>query len=139
MSILMRIVGAAMVVYPFVYLTHYIFHPLYEDAISAGNIWQILNIASAVAILIALAANYRNLRSQRANEGAVTAERLGAYVLFYATAALTIWYFHNWIDLLMLEEGESVAAHTNVIWELIGMMIPLVVGTTGCALWRKAS
>ena len=64
---------------------------------------------------------------------------LGAYMLFYATAVLALWFFHNWIDLLTLTEGKSVSVYNNVIWKFIGVVFPLTIGTTGCILWRGAS
>ena len=63
--------------------------------------------------------------------------RVGAHALFYANAALAIWFFHNWIRLLTLEEGESTRLHHEVVWQLIAVMIPLVLATTGWRLWRR--
>ena len=64
--------------------------------------------------------------------------RLGAYALFYANAALAIWFFRNWVHLLALEEGESVSVHSDVIWMIIAVLIPLVLATTGWRLWDKS-
>ena len=65
--------------------------------------------------------------------------RLPTAARLYANAALAIWFFHNWIRLLTLEEGESTRVHHEVVWQLIGVMIPLVLATTGWRLWRRKS
>ena len=53
--------------------------------------------------------------------------------------AHTVWFFHNWNRLLILEAGESTKLHHEVVWQLIAMMIPLVLATTGWRLWRGDS
>ena len=115
------------------YTAHFIFDTLYD----AQPVWTVLNIISAVGILIALAVNFAHMRAQFGQQ-AVTVSRIGAYALFYTNAALAIWFFRNWIHLLALEEGESVSVHSDVIWMVIAVLIPLVLATTGWRLWRKS-
>ena len=128
MTTIARISGGAMVAYSALYTAHFIFDTLYD----AGPIWTVLNVISAVGILIALAVNFVHMRSQ-AGSGPDIVPRLGACTLFYAKAALAIWFFRNWVHLLALEEGESVSVHSDVIWMVIAALIPLVLATTG---WR---
>ena len=103
----------------------------------AQPVWIVFNIISAVGIVIALAVNLAHVRSQL-GPGQASVPRLGAYALFYATAALAIWFFRNWVHLLALEEGESVGVHSDVIWMVIGVLILLVLATTGWRLWRQS-
>ncbi len=133
MAMIMRITGGLMLAYSALYITHFIFDTLYD----AGPIWSVFNVISAAGILIALAVNFAHMRAQFGQQ-AVTVSRLGAYALFYANAALAIWFFRNWIHLLALEEGESVSVHSNVIWMVVAVLIPLVLATTGWRLWRKS-
>ena len=129
---MVRIAGGLMLAYAALYTAHFIFDTLYD----AQSTWAVLNIVSAAGILIALAANFAHLRAQ-AGSGPDLAPRLGACALFYANAALAVWFFRNWVHLLALEEGESVSVHSDVIWMVIAALIPLVLATTGWRLWAK--
>ncbi len=133
MALVVRITGGLMLVYAAVYAAHFIFDTLYD----VQSVWTVFNVISAVGILIALAFNFAHLRTHFGQE-TVTAPRLGAYVLFYANAALAIWFFRNWVHLLALEEGESVSVHSDVVWMVIAVLIPLVLATTGWRLWGKS-
>ena len=132
MALAARVAGVAMLAYVPLYLAQFCFDTLYDDP---GRVWSVFNAISALGILVALAANLAHARSQPGGEP-LTAERLGAYALCYANAALAIWFFRNWIHLLALEEGESVSIHADVIWDFIAVLIPLVLATTGWRLWR---
>ena len=121
-----RAVGGLMLVYVALYLAQYLFSALYDNP---QRVWDVMNIVSAVGILIALASNLTLLRDAGA--------AIGSYLLCYANAALAIWFFHNWIRLLTLEAGESTSVHHEVVWQLIAVLIPLVLATTGWRLWRR--
>ncbi len=133
MTTITRITGGLMVAYSALYTAHFIFDTLYD----AGPVWTVLNIISAVGIVIALAVNFGHMRAQFGQQ-AVIVTRLGAYALFYANAALAIWFFRNWVHLLALEEGGSVSVHSDVVWMVIAVLIPLVLATTGWRLWGKS-
>ncbi len=131
MALIVRTAGGLMLAYSALYTTHFIFDTLYD----AQPVWTVFNIISAAAILISLAVNFAHMRAQFGQQ-AVTVSRLGAYALFYANAALAVWFFRNWVHLLALEEGEPVSIHSDVIWMVIAVLIPLVLATTGWRLWR---
>ena len=133
MTTMARITGGLMLAYSALYTAHFIFDTLYD----AQPTWEVLNIISAVGIVIALAVNFGHMRTQSGQQ-AGTASRLGAYALFYANAALAVWFFRNWVHLLALEEGESVSVHSDVVWMVIAVLIPLVLATTGWRLWSKS-
>lgn len=122
-------------VYAALYLLQYTFGALYENP---QRVWDVMNVLSGLGILIALAVNLHGVRSQSDGES-TTPVKAAALALFYANAALAIWFFHNWIRLLTLEEGESTRVHHEVVWQLIAVMIPLVLATTGWKLWRRKS
>ena len=133
MTMVLRGIGGLMMVYAVLYLVQYIFSALYDNP---QRVWDVMNVVSGASILIALALNFVGVRSQSAGEF-TTPARVGAHALFYANAALAIWFFHNWIRLLTLEEDESTKLHHEVVWQLIAVMIPLVLATTGWKLWRE--
>ncbi len=133
MTMIVRISGGLMLVYSALYTAHFVFDTLYD----AQPVWTVFNVISAVGLLVTLAINFLHMRAQFGQQS-VTVSRLGAYALFYANAALAIWFFRNWVHLLALEEGESVSVHSDVIWMVIAVLIPLVLVTTGWRLWRKS-
>ena len=83
MAMIVRITGGLMLMYSALYTAHFIFDTLYN----AQPIWTVLNIVSAVGIVIALAVNFAHMRAQFGQQ-AVTVSQLGAYALFYANTAL---------------------------------------------------
>ncbi len=87
MTMIVRITGGLMLAYSALYTAHFIFDTLYD----AQPTWTVLNIISAVGIVIALAGNFVHMRAQ-ARSGPDIVSRLGAYALFYANAALAIWW-----------------------------------------------
>ncbi len=135
MAMLLRLVGGLMMVYAGVYLAQFLFSSLYDNP---QPVWDVMNFVSGAGILIALIVNFAHMRSQ-SGDGPVTVARLGAYALFYANAALAVWFFRNWIYLLALDAGESASVPVDVIWDLVAMMIPLVLATTGQRLWRTSA
>ena len=88
--------------YAALYLAQFLFNSLYDNP---QQVWDVMNYVSALAIFIALAANFAHMRSQSGGDEALSLARLGAHVLFYANAVLAIWFFRNWIYLLTLDEG----------------------------------
>ena len=131
MAMISRTTGALMLAYSALYTAHFVFDALYD----AGPVWTVFNVISATGIVIALAANLAQMRA-RVGSGPDVVPRLAAYALFYANAALAIWFFRNWVHLLALEEGDSVSVHSDVIWLAIAVLLPLVLATTGWRLWR---
>ena len=133
MTMIARGVGGLMMVYSALYLAQYLFSAFYDNP---QRVWDVMNIISGLGILIALMANLRQMRSQ---SGGNPAPWHGVHALFYANAALAIWFFHSWIVLLTLEAGESTSVHHEVVWQFIAVMIPLVLATTGWRLRRVNS
>lgn len=137
-----RGIGGLMLLYSALYVAQYWFSVLYDNP---QRVWDVMNVVSGAGILIALVVNLWRVRSQRESHSSSrivasptvdprTTERLGALALLYANGALAIWYVHNWIRLLTLEEGASTSIHHEVVWQLIAAMVPLVLATTGLRL-----
>ena len=116
---LKRILASALILYAVIYLAQYLGSNFYS---TPQTVWDILNPVSAVFILIALASNLVLKRSA---------------LLIAANAILAIWFLNNWFDLLTLDAGESVSTHRNVIWHLIGGLIPIVLSGTAYHLWKR--
>ena len=95
-----------------------------------------MNYITAVGIFVAAGVAYAHKRQLRPDTPA--SKVIGALAAFYTTLALGIWFFTVWFRLLTLGDGESVSESDNVIWSLISVLIPFVVGTTGASLWKSA-
>ena len=134
MAVALRVIGGLLMAYAALYVAQFIFNTLYDNP---QQVWDVMNYVSALAILVALAANFAYMRSQSGAGGPLNLARLGSHALFYANAVLAIWYFRNWIYLLALDEGESASVPVDVIWDLVAAMIPLVLATTGRRLWQR--
>ncbi len=130
----MRWVGILLLTYVVVYVTHYIFSALYES----GGIWSVLNVITAIGVLLTLVLNVDHAYQDSGPSSQVTDQRrLSARLLAYVNVGLSVWFFHNWIRLLMLNEGESVQVHHDVIWQFIAVLIVLVFTATGWRLWQR--
>ncbi len=116
-----RVVGGLLIAYAVVYVMQYLGSSFYD---SPQRVWDILNVVSAVAVVVALVVNVRSVR-----DGVDTA-------LLCANGVLAVWFFHVWTDLLTLAEGEPVSVHHDVVWEMVAAMMPIVLGATGLKLLR---
>ena len=131
------LVGVAVAVAGF-----FIVNPLLTDAIDVPRVWEGLDILMVIALAIALAYNYTRKKVECGGDpaGAVTRRYLEVNVAFYLTAAVTILFLHNWFSLLA-EGTDSLDGNHQawVIWAAVDTLLPLIVGITGCRLWREAS
>ena len=133
----MYLVGVATVVAVF-----FIIDPFLVDSLDVPLIWSILDVLMVIALVPALIFNYMCKRQEDGQDsgGSVTRRYLAVNVAFYLTAAVTILFLHNWFSLLS-EGVQSPAASNHVAWTLwavVDTMLPLVIGVTGCRMWRRA-
>ena len=120
----------------------FIVNPLLTDAIDVTAVWQVLDVLMVVALAIALACNYDRKKVECGGDpgGAVTRRYLEVNVAFYLTAAVTILFLHNWFSLLAQGADSLDGNHQAwVIWAAVDVVLPLIVGITGCRIWRETS
>ena len=122
-----------MLAYAVIYSLQVIFSPLYAGALNPSEVWRVMNYCTAVGILISLVVVWGWVRGGR---GDAAVDRIGRYAAVSAVLALGIWFFSMWFKLLMLAEGESISEADNVVWALVSVLVPMVLGTTGLYLWR---
>ena len=116
---------------------HFVFTPLYDDVMDIGEMWGALNIVMAISVLGALVIHmYRKLAlDKQGGDGGITREYLETNLLVYLSVALTLWFFWNWIDdLTIYPASQDTVRH--VLWSFIDPLFVIVVGVTGCYLWR---
>ena len=119
---------------------HYILSPLYAASGSAAlALWYYLDILMAVSLIIALAFQWQSQRAAQAAGdagGGLSREKLAANALFYVTLLIALWFFRNWLDLLTSNPPGSQSVPTQMVWDLIDGLLPIVLGITAIRLWR---
>ena len=139
---LQKLVGAYLVALSVAVAVFFIVNTLLADSIDVLNVWYVLDVLMVIGLALGLVFGYARKRSECGGdpEGAVTRRYLEANVVFYAIAAVTILFLHNWFALLK-NGGDSLDGNHQawVIWAVVDTLLPLVLGVTGCAMWRDAS
>ena len=121
---------------------HYILSPLYTDSARAAlALWYYLDILMAVSLVIALVFQWQGQRAAAAGGagGGLSRERLAANALFYVTLLVALWFFRNWFDLLTSNPLGSQSVATQMVWDLIDGLLPIVLGLTAIRLWRDSN
>ena len=132
-----KLAGAYLVIVAVVVAVFFIINNFLTDAIDVMTVWLVLDVLMAVGLALGLIYNYRAKRdADGAGDGPGTFRRsLEANTAFYVTAGVTILFLHNWFALLSgigLDGNEQAW----VIWAVVDTVLPLVLGATGCRLWR---
>ena len=121
----------------------FIINSFFADSFNTLNVWYTLDVLMVIGLAIALIFNYaRKREEERGREPgeAITRRHLEVNVSFYLTAGITILFLHNWFSLLANGSGSLDGNHQAwVIWAVVDTMLPLVLGVTGCAMWRDAA
>ena len=133
---LYRGVGAGLVAYSALYTIQVVFGVLYSDALPASDVYGVMNYFSAAGILVSLAVAWcRKYGCGVAQAGPDL--NLAVQAGFYAALVLAIWFFTLWFRLLTLADGETVPDPDTVMWFVVSVLIPVVLGTNGTMLWRS--
>ena len=138
------LIGVAVVV-----AVWFIINSFFVDSFDVMNVWHVLDVLMLLSLPVALDFNYRRKRkadAEREPGDAVNRRYLEANVAFYLTAALTILFLHNWFSLLALGAERALGLGSDmglnhqawVIWGVVDTLLPLIIGATGCAMWRDA-
>ena len=142
MAALRRVAGAYLVVLAVVVAVYFIINPFLPESFEVLDVWYVLDVLMAVALAVALVVNFAGMQEEgkRDPDGAVTRRYLEINVAFYVTAGVTVLFLHSWFSLLTLG-GDSLEGNHQawIIWAVVDVVVPLVIGVTGCRLWREAS
>ena len=110
---------------------------LYRDVIESEDVWQPLNWFMAVGVLVALIVTYADKRAA-VRDVADTNTYIRADVWFYAAAALTILFFWNWVNEMVVGGGSEGEVHLN-FWATIDTVLPILMGRMSVQLWKASS
>ena len=115
--------------------------PLYADLGQAVLVvWYYLDMLMAVSLLVALAVQLQRKRAADRGRGdGLSRERLEANTMFYLSVIVTLLFFRNWFDLLTSSPLGNQSVSALVVWEIVDPLIVIVVGLTGCHLWRNSA
>ncbi len=139
---LKKVAGAYMVAVAVVVAVFFIINSFLVDSIDVLDVWYVLDVLMLIGLALALVFNYLHKREIGSGDSGqpVTRGYLEANAVFFLTAAVTILFLHNWFSLLA-EGGDSLDGNHQawVIWAAVDTLLPLVLGVTGCRLWRQPS
>ncbi len=130
MDTLKRPLGAVLLTYAVLYTLQVIFSPLYAEALNPSEVWNVMNYCTAVGILISVGVVWGWVRGGGG-------KGIGRYAVVFAVLALGVWFFSKWFKLLMMAEGESISEADNVVWALVSVLVPMVLGASGIHLWKS--
>ena len=120
----------------------FIINTFFVNSFNVSDVWFVLDILMAIGLAVALVFNYNRKRSEdgRSTGDSITRRYLENNVAFYLTAGVAIIFLHNWFAFL---HGGAESLDGNhqawVIWAFVDTLLPLVLGVTGCAMWREYS
>ncbi len=135
MSILIRAVAAYLVLVAVSVGVHFIITPLYHPGGDAPFFaWVVHNWFMAVGMVLALAGSYAAKRSVDADGSADLKRYLEANTVFYAAAVVFLLFFWNWFSALSPNDSAD-----GQFWVVIDTLMPIVMGGTGCRMWRDSA
>ena len=120
----------------FAVLFHFVLSPFYEDVVESHDVWNVLNWFMAFGVIVALVLTYLAKRDVGREDDTNTYIR--ANVGFYAAAALTILYFWNWFNELVVGGGSEGEVNGNY-WVLIDVVYVILISRVSVSLWSDSS
>ena len=142
MGAIKKLVGTYLVGISVAVAVFFIINIFLVEAISVPAVWHVLDALMLVGLILGLAFNYAHkagFGGRNADEP-VTRGYLEAHVTFYVTAGVAIIFLHNWFAFLATGDVSIGDNHTAwVIWAVVDTMLPIILGITGCRLWREGS
>ena len=138
MDIVKRIAAVYLVLAAAAVAAHFVFEPFYADAVDTGQVWNTLDWFMAAGVLITLIVCVaRKIQLDRiGRDQSTTRDYLTVQVALYSSIVLTLWFFWNWFDNLLVDEASDVR---SIYWALIDPLFVLVVGRTGLHLWGRSA
>lgn len=137
MDALRKPVGAYLVLVAIAVAVFFIINPLLDDSIEVQDVWYVLDILMVIALALGLLYAYLGKRAVDAEDG-LNRAYLEANVIFFAVAAVTVLFLHNWFSLIADGSLDANNHQAWVIWAFVDTALPLSLGVLGCRLWRGA-
>lgn len=111
--------------------------PAYHDGSPDYPVWEIINYFMAAGALLALAASYLRRRAA-VNPDTSTAESVWSNVLCYASIALVMLFFwqYLWLQFPESETGDAVTSHI-IYFPIVDVLYTLVTLDAARWLWKR--
>ncbi len=148
MEVIKKLFAAYMVAIAVVVVVWFIVNSFFVDSFGVTNVWFVLDILMSIGVVMALMFNYDRKRKEGRREPseAVSRRYLEVNTAFYLTAGIAILFLHSWFSLLALGDERSLGLGSDlglnhqawVIWAVVDTLLPLILGVTGCAVWRES-
>ena len=143
MQAIKKLAGAYLVGTSIAVAVFFIINVFLVGAINVLAVWHVLDVLMLVGLVHGHGVQLR-LQIKR-GERAIPADPvsrayLEANVTFYITAGVTILFLHNWFSFLATGDvslGDNYAPW--IIWAVVDTVLPIILGVTGCRLWRESS
>lgn len=137
-----KLVSAYLMAVSVVVAVFFIINIFLLNAVSVPSVWYVLDILMAIGLALGLSYNYAYKMKEGGRDSGepVTRGYLEAHATFYVTAGVAIIFLHNWFSFLAVGDVSVGDNHTAwVIWAVVDTMLPIILGITGCRLWRESS
>lgn len=142
MEAIKKLVGAYLVGVSIAVAVFFIINVFLVGTISVLAVWHVLDVLMLISLALGMGFNYAHKKRVGARDDgdAITRPYLEANVTFYVTTVVTILFLHNWFAFLAIGDVSVGENHTAwVIWAVVDTALPIVLGVTGCRLWRESS
>ena len=140
-----KLAGAYLVLLAVVVAVFFIINNFLVNAIDVLTVWLALDVLMLLGLVIGLIYNYcRKKAADGGNESdGVTRGYFEANAAFFVTAGVAILFLHNWFALLAngagyLGDSSNLNHQSWVIWAVVDTMLPIILGITGCRMWKNA-
>ena len=135
-----KLAGAYLMLLAIVVAVFFIINNFLVDAIDVMQVWLVLDVFMLIGLAIGLIYNYgRKRAADGGNDGdGVTRGYFEANAAFFVTAGVSILFLHNWFALLANGSDYLDGNHQSlVIWAVVDTLLPLILGITGCHMWKN--
>ena len=137
---LKKLVGVYLVGVAVVVAVYFIINNFLADSFDVLSVWYVLDVLMLIGLALALIFNCASMREEGGRGETVTRRYLEVNTAFFVTAGVTILFLHSWLSLLALGPNSLNGNHQAwVIWAVVDTLLPLVLGVTGCRLWKESS
>ena len=145
MAGLKKLAGGYLMLLAVAVAVFFIINTFLVDAIDVPTAWLALDVLMLIGLAIGLIYNYSRKRAaDGGNESdGVTRGYFEANTAFFVTAGVAILFLHNWFALLAngtgyLGDSDNLNHQSWVIWAVVDTMLPIILGVTGCHLWKNS-
>ena len=141
MAGLKKLAGGYLMLLAIAVAVFFIINNFLTDAIDVQTVWLALDVLMLIGLAIGLIYNYGRKKAMDggAESDGVTRGYFEANAAFFVTAGVAILFLHSWFALLA-NGGDYLDGNHQawVIWAVVDTLLPLILGITGCHMWKNS-